>query len=341
MAEDFASYRGPRLHEFYRALFASDRAAEFDEWFHRYCGYLVDPFQARRFYSYARYLGELSGRPVTATTRILDVGCGFGPACLAFSLMGSRQVHGLEIHEPMVRTLRVCLEILGLEASIRLQRGDAGRLRDTYPPDAFDLVLANEALSHYEDVDGFLRGCHVVLRPGGALVISDTNNGSNPWTRWKTRRIWARFELGPPGPIYKHTVRVPFIELRRRIIRSEARALSDAEVEVLARDTFGLRGREVQEAVRLFLQRGIRPGRPFRWGACPMNPETDQYIEYLFSPLVLARRVAGFGFQARAQAYLGGATRGGIVARLNRLWVRLSPLTLHCSHAFNLIATKP
>ncbi|MGH7363449.1 MAG: class I SAM-dependent methyltransferase [Candidatus Methylomirabilales bacterium] len=341
MAEDFTLYQGPRLHEFYRTLFTSDRGAEFDNWFHRYCGYLTDPFQARRFYSYTRYLAELSGRPVTPATRILDVGCGFGPACLAFFLMGSREVYGLEIHEPMVRTLRVSLEILGLQPFIQVQRGDAGRLQDYYPPDAFDLVLSNEALSHYEDVDGFLRGCYALLRPGGALVISDTNNGSNPWIRWKTRRIWARFELGPPGPIHRHTVDAPFIELRRRIIRSEAPVLSDAEVESLARETFGLRGREVREAIRLFVERGIRPGRRFRWGACPMNPEADQYMEYLFYPLALARRVAGFGFRARAQAYLGGATRGGIVARLNRFWVRLTPLTVHCSQAFNLIAIKP
>ncbi|MEM0338012.1 MAG: class I SAM-dependent methyltransferase [Candidatus Caldarchaeum sp.] len=73
-----------------------------------------------------------------------------------------------------------------------------------YPSDFFDMVLSNEAISHYNDVDGFLREAARVLKRGGTLIIADGNNGANPRIREQTLRLWERCENDPPTIIADH-----------------------------------------------------------------------------------------------------------------------------------------
>jgi tocopherol O-methyltransferase len=65
-------------------------------------------------------------------------------------------------------------------ASVSLGRGavrflelDAETISPRFPPDTFDLVWICEALSHLPGKPAFFTNAHMLLRPGGRLVIAD------------------------------------------------------------------------------------------------------------------------------------------------------------------------
>lgn len=330
----------PTLDQWIQRIFDAGIAGKVDPWFVEYCTRLKDPLVARRQFSYRRYLVAQTGVKPGAGVAVLDAGCGFGPNCLAFHLMGFRDIHGIDLFQPMVDAVNLYLPVLGLEKDIHPVQGDVTDLTRIYGKNRFDLIFSNEALSHYHDVDLFLREAHAVLKPGGVLLISDNNNGANPKIRAMNQRIWDVFENGPPQSVYTHTVKTPYIDMRRDIIRSHFPDLDAATVNALAEGTFLMHEPRIVEAVKRFLDTGEKPDSRYRPGVCPLNPVKNEVIENLFDPRELARQLSGMGFDARGYAYLGGATRGGVVLLLNRLWQALSPLTLPRSNVFFVVARK-
>lgn len=271
---------------------------------------------------------------------MLDAGCGFGPNCLAFHMMGFRRIEGIDLFQPMVDQVNRYLPALGLDPFITVRQGDVCALTEIYGENAFDLIFSNEALSHYHDPGRFLCESYRALKPGGVLIISDNNNGANPRIRRMNQEIWDRFENGPPGRVHIHTVVVPYVEMRRQMIAEGFPDLEAADVEEAARGTFGMNREAALEAVRQWRAGGAKPDRQYRPGVCSLNPETNQTIEELFVPGELAAQLETLGYRARACAYLGGATRGGIVFWINWLWRALSPITMRFSNAFSVIAKK-
>ena len=313
------------------------RQPEYDPWLYSYCGHLARASDARKYLRHLRDLLRFAGvEPRDAV--VLDAGCGFGFTLLALGLLGAESLKGIDMSEPMIETVRSYLPLLPSELGGRMDitLGDVRAM--PYESESVDLVFSIEAISHYRHVGPFVREAHRVLRPGGTLVISDGNNGLNPWVRWKTKKVWDVFELGnAEAPLEGYDVERGYRDRRRDWI---AVHFPDLPAEDLARRTFGLdigQLREVCEGIR----RGAPPpNRRFRRDSVPVNPEDGSVLERMFNPYGLARVLRRAGFDARVRGYWGGAAGRPWVRRADAVLGAVSPLSIVSARAFRIAARK-
>jgi acetyltransferase-like isoleucine patch superfamily enzyme/ubiquinone/menaquinone biosynthesis C-methylase UbiE len=154
-------------------------ADDYDPWLYRYCGRLANSDEVARYRTHLVGLlefGRVDPRGVTA----LDAGCGFGFTLLLLRWLVGADVHGVDISERMLRTVREYLPLLSAEFKDAIHVAQANVDQLPYEEGSFDLVLSVEAISHYRDVDAFIREAARVLHPGGVLLIHDHNNARNP-----------------------------------------------------------------------------------------------------------------------------------------------------------------
>lgn len=118
--------------------------------------------------------------PVPAGWSVLDVGCGLG--ILAFELAANVpvRVEGVDIEPAFVGHADALLGQLRDRrlfvdgASVAFEVGDVRALPQ--PPASFDLVFVRELLQFLPDPVQAVRQVFRVLRPGGQLCISDTDD---------------------------------------------------------------------------------------------------------------------------------------------------------------------
>jgi ubiquinone/menaquinone biosynthesis C-methylase UbiE len=110
----------------------------------------------------------------------LDVGCGPGYlACELAARIGPRgSVHGVDRSKSMlaIATRRSAAEHA---ATVRFVVGDAVRL--PFSAESFDAVTATQVYEYVADISGALAEARRVLRPGGRLLILDTDWDSVVW----------------------------------------------------------------------------------------------------------------------------------------------------------------
>ncbi|GIV17979.1 MAG: hypothetical protein KatS3mg022_3414 [Armatimonadota bacterium] len=268
---------------------------------------------------------------------ILDAGCGYGVIAIILMLMGARKVWGLDISEERLTTFRRMIQDHRLAERLDAQlRG----VEDTGLEDrSVDAVVSNEAISHYYDVEAFLREAARVLKPGGVLLIADGNNAANPLRRRDTEEIWNRFENGPAGEVHGHKLETPYGEMRRQIIRSAAPDLPAQTVDQPAQETAYMKQEQIVHAVNEYLTTGKLPGSRFDRRRCPVNPVSGAYMERMFHPAQLAREIEQYGFRAKYYAALGGAIPTWLSVP-SRLFTALTPLTLPIARAFRIVAVR-
>jgi SAM-dependent methyltransferase len=309
-------------------------------WFPRYRGGLADPVEARRFVTSLRSLlrhveGGAEGKDA------LDLGCGFGMACLVVALLGAREVHGIDLFRPMVESFEAWLPDVPEGTRIHPRTGLAREL--PYADASLDLAITVEALSHFLDPLRCLAEAHRVLRPDGFLVIADDNNAASPSTVRRVREVWDRFENGPAGAqVHGDRVKVPYREKRRALLARQFPSLAAADLEDLSSGTCYALEDEVIRAGDRFLATGERPASRFDPARCPIDPETGQFMENLLDPFALRQELERLGFQVRLEAYFGGESRGGAVLLANGLLNRLLPerLALRLAGGFRIWARK-
>lgn len=309
----------------------------YDEWLWRYYGHLGSYAGSRTRVQYVTDLCNLA-RFSPQDKVVLDAGCGFGAVSIILALMGARKVWGVDISARMLDTFNNIIS--------RYEFGDRIETRLTSVTDtgiadrSVDMVLSNEAISHYDDLHGFLREAARVLVPNGVLIIADGNNGSNPWIARFTQEVWNRFENGPVGEVHGHRVTEPYVQTRKRIIQSIASDLPPDTVEKLAQNTFGMIEEQIVETVRKYRQTGAMPDSRFAPGKVPRNPESGAYIERLFKPAELARYISQFGFEVRYYAYFGGAKGNPLIRAANAVGMALTPLSMPLARAFRIVAKR-
>lgn len=117
------------------------------------------------FDRYARDLVERA-RPIGASDRILDLGCGTGIVArvLRERLGGAAHIVGLDVSPPMIEEAR------SIAPEIDFRLGDAMGL--PFADGSFDLVLCQHMLQFVPDPLAALREVRRVLTPGGRLLAT-------------------------------------------------------------------------------------------------------------------------------------------------------------------------
>jgi len=144
-----------------------DIANEYDDWYRRPLGALVDRVEKEPIYA---YLEPVAGE------RILDVGCGTGIFSLELARLGVA-VTGIDISEAMMDVARRKTEDAG--ANIEFIKADAMQL--PFTANSFDKIVSVSALEFTPDLKAVLEECYRVLKPGGRLVIA-LIGGNSLWS---------------------------------------------------------------------------------------------------------------------------------------------------------------
>ena len=126
-----------------------------------------------------------------AGERVLDVGSGPGmlAAEMAAEVAPDGRVVGVDPSESMLALAR------GRTDAAEFVAG--GALELPVPDASFDVVVSTQVLEYVEDVAGALAEARRVLRPGGRLLVLDTDWGSIVWRtadRERLRRVLAAWE---------------------------------------------------------------------------------------------------------------------------------------------------
>lgn len=112
--------------------------------------------------------------------RFLDVGCGLGTEVMWAALRGADSV-GLELHPQLLdiatRRLAILSGLVPVRCEIRRQN-----VLDL--EGQFDVVFMREAFHHMEPRAKIVHKLAALLRPGGLLIIEETN-GYNPLIQFK------------------------------------------------------------------------------------------------------------------------------------------------------------
>lgn len=118
---------------------------------------------------------------------VADVGCGTG--FLATGLLDTvATVHCLDASAPMLEQAR---RNLANSDSVHFHLADGGCL--PLATGSVDAAVANMYLHHAPDPAGALREMARILRPGGRLVLSDTDEHQEEWMRAEMADLWLGF----------------------------------------------------------------------------------------------------------------------------------------------------
>lgn len=112
--------------------------------------------------------------------KVLDVGCGLFHWIRTITpyLSPQAEITGLDHRQINPDDLKILSEIEALkDKSVQFQSGDASNL--PFPDNSFDLVTCQTLLIHVKDPKKVLSEMYRVLKPGGAVLISEPNNLSN------------------------------------------------------------------------------------------------------------------------------------------------------------------
>lgn len=278
-----------------RQLFATSRTAiegEFSPYFYRYfIRYFRNPQKFDGYLELCQYLFKVTKG---TDASVLDLGCGFGLMATIFGLYGSKEVVGYDLNPEKIELFQKLL--LYLDPGIRNVKprlGDSSKIE--YPDEYFDVVLANETLSHVRQMEESIGEVYRVLKTGGYFLIRDGNNALFLLGRIRRRRFWRRIELGPVDPLsFRSTdIPLPYFEVRRNIIVEKFPQMDSEKVNFLSRETSGMFGDEIFEALQEFEKMGKISKRPkFRY----RNPLTGEFPEKEINPFSLRRVLREIGF---------------------------------------------
>ena len=108
---------------------------------------------------------------LTSSTRVLDLGCGYGSTARYLAEHYGCPVVGTNISEKELDLARERAAAAQLDNLLTFEYGDFHHLK--YDDASFDVVWSQEAFLHGVDKNQILRECRRVLVPRGTLVFTD------------------------------------------------------------------------------------------------------------------------------------------------------------------------
>jgi SAM-dependent methyltransferase len=117
--------------------------------------------------------------------RVLDVGVGSGflTAEMAGEVGADGMVAGIDVSENMLALAK------GRDAAIELRVGSADSI--PYPDASFDVAVSTQVLEYVADIPAALAELRRVVRPGGRILILDTDWDSIVWRSGDDARMAA------------------------------------------------------------------------------------------------------------------------------------------------------
>ena len=107
---------------------------------------------------------------------VLDIGCGTGGAALVLAVEhGARSVIGVDVENYVVGEATQRVAHRGESGRVRFLRVSPGPL--PFADSSFDVVFSKDAIIHVRDKQALYAEARRVLRPGGALCVSDWFRG--------------------------------------------------------------------------------------------------------------------------------------------------------------------
>ncbi|WP_448624827.1 methyltransferase domain-containing protein [Geodermatophilus sp. URMC 64] len=128
--------------------------------------------------------------------RVLDVGVGPGllAAEAARAVGPGGRVCGIDVSASMLALAQRRASVTG-GATLELRQGAATAI--PYPDAAFDVAVSTQVLEYVADVPAALAELHRVVRPGGRVLLLDTDWDSVVWRSGddaRTRRVLAAWD---------------------------------------------------------------------------------------------------------------------------------------------------
>jgi tocopherol O-methyltransferase len=123
---------------------------------------------------------------LTATSKVCDIGCGYGETARWISARIGCCVTGITISGAQYASAQAQAPEAATPVFLH---GDW--LTNTLPTATFDAAIAIESSEHMDDLEGFFRQSHRVLRPGGRLVIA-------AWLAAEDVKAWQRHWMLDP-----------------------------------------------------------------------------------------------------------------------------------------------
>lgn len=115
--------------------------------------------------------------PITDTTRILDIGAGYGGAARQLANVFKCPVTCLNLSETQNATNRRLTKSAGLSELITVKHGNFEDIPED--DESFDIVWSQDAILHSARRDKVLEEVHRVLKPGGRFVFTDPMQADN------------------------------------------------------------------------------------------------------------------------------------------------------------------
>lgn len=132
--------------------------------------------------------------------RALDIGCGPGMTTLSLAqaVGASGSVTGVDIAEPM---LAIARQRCGASPQVSFALTDVSAL--PYADASYDIALATQVYEYVDDIDGALAELARVVRPGGRVLLVDTDWESAVWAssdNVRMRRVLDTWNEHIPHP---------------------------------------------------------------------------------------------------------------------------------------------
>lgn len=146
----------------------------------------------------------VSGLPVEGAAA-MELGCGLGGCSVALAgEIGADTVTAVDVEPVMIARTGEAAAVAGLSGRIVPRLVEPGPL--PFADASFDLVFSKDVIAHIPDKEALYADLHRVLRPGGALALSDWHMARED-TRSEAFEAWAGqlrasglwFEFAPTG----------------------------------------------------------------------------------------------------------------------------------------------